>query len=108
LPETTPPAARNCAPAATRDRDRGLQRLLDRSGIGRVALQQNLGADAVHLRFVPMLLGALGVGERVFQTPELGIDLAGTRFSFGQGRPETGQEPNDVRASAISAAARGS
>jgi len=41
------------------DADRGLQRLLGRRGIGRVALQQDLAADAVHFRFVPALLGAL-------------------------------------------------
>ena len=44
--------------AFVRDRDRGLQRLLGRRGIGRVALQQDPGADSVHLRFVPALLGA--------------------------------------------------
>ncbi len=77
-----------------RDRDRGLQRLLGRRSIGRVALQQDLGADAVHLRFVPALLGALQLGERVVQAPEPGISLAGTRFGFGQGRFETGQEPD--------------
>jgi hypothetical protein len=33
------------------NRDRGLQRLLGRRGIGRVALQQDLAADAVHFRF---------------------------------------------------------
>jgi hypothetical protein len=65
------------------DSDRGVQRLLGRRGIGRVALQQDLGADAVHLRFVPARLGALRFGERVFQALEPGISLAGTRFGFG-------------------------
>jgi hypothetical protein len=77
-----------------RDRDCGLQRLLGRRVIGRGALQQDLGADAVHLRFAPALLGALQLGERVVQAPEPGISLSGARFGFGQGRFETGQEPN--------------
>ena len=68
-----------------RDRDRGLQRLLGRRGIGRAALQQDLAADAVHFRFVPALLGGLQLGERIIQAPEPGISLAGTRFGFGQG-----------------------
>jgi hypothetical protein len=71
-----------------RDRDRGLQRLLGRRGIGRVALQQHRGADAVHLRFVPAVLSGLQLGERIVQAPEPGISLAGTRFGFGQGRFE--------------------
>jgi len=50
-----------------RDRDHGLQRLLGRRGIGRIALQQDLGADAVYLRFVPALLGAPRFGERILQ-----------------------------------------
>jgi hypothetical protein len=50
-----------------RNRDRGLQRLLRRRGIGRIALQQDLGADAVHFRFAPMLAGALYFGQRIFQ-----------------------------------------
>src|SRR5262249_49725098 len=41
------------------------QGLLGRGGIGRVALQQDLGPDAVHLRFVPAMLGALQPGERL-------------------------------------------
>ena len=49
------------------DADRGLQRPLGRRGIGRVALEQYPGADAVHLGFVPALLSALGFGERVVQ-----------------------------------------
>ena len=71
----------NCAMAIATCKD-------GRRGIGRVALQQDLGTDAVHLRFVPALLG-----ERVVQAPEHGISLAGTRFGFGQGHFETGQEP---------------
>src|ERR1700730_5873881 len=74
--------------------DRGLQRLLGRRGIGRVALQQDVGADAVHLRFVPALLGAPTFGERVVQALEPSSDLAGTCFGFGQGRFETRREPN--------------
>ena len=35
-----------------RDSDSGLQRLLGRRGIGRIAFQQDPGADAVYLRFV--------------------------------------------------------
>ena len=73
------------------DSDRGLQRPLGRRGICQVALQQDLAADAVHLRFVPALLGALQLGECQVQAPEPGIGLAGTRFGFGQGRFETGQ-----------------
>jgi hypothetical protein len=73
-----------------RDSDRGLQRLLGRRGIARVALQQNLGADATHLRFAPALLGALQLGKRVVQAPEPGIGLAGTGFGFGQRRFESG------------------
>ena len=69
-----------------RNGDRGLQRLLSRRVIGRVALQQDLAADAVHLRFVPALLGALQLGERVVQAPEPDIDFASSRFGFGQGR----------------------
>ena len=65
-----------------RDGDRGLQSLLGRGGIGRIALQQDLGADAVYLRFVPALLGALQLGERIVQAPEPGIRLAGIRFGF--------------------------
>ena len=34
------------------DSDSGLQRLLGRRGIGRIAFQQDPGADAVYLRFV--------------------------------------------------------
>src|SRR5262249_39292075 len=73
--------------------DCGLQRLLGRRSIGRVALQEDVAADAVHLRFIPTL-GVLQLGERVVQALEPGISLAGTRFGFGQGRSETGQEPN--------------
>ena len=75
-----------------RDSDRGLQRLLGRRGIGRVALQQDLAADAVHLRFMQALLGALQLGERVVQAPERGIGLTGARFGFGKDR--FGQKPN--------------
>ena len=63
-----------------RDRDRGLQRLLRRRGIGRVALQQDLAADAVHFRFVRALLGGFQFGKRVVQAVEPSIRLAGTRF----------------------------
>ena len=59
-----------------RNGDRGPQRLLGRRGIGRVALQQDLGADAAHLRFAPALLGALQLGKRVVQAAEPGIGLA--------------------------------
>jgi hypothetical protein len=76
-----------------RDGDRGLQRLLVRRGIGRVAVQQDLGANAVHFGFVPTGLGRLQLGECLVQAPEPGISLAGTRFGFGQRRFETGQEP---------------
>ena len=76
-----------------RYRDRGLQRLLGRRDISRVALEQDLAPDAVDFRFVPVLLGVLQLGERIVQAPEPGIGLTGTRFSFGQGRFETGQEP---------------
>jgi len=68
--------------------------LLGRRGIGRVVLQQDLGADAVHFGFVPTVLGGLQFGERIVQAPEPGIGLAGTRFDVGQGRFEVGQEPN--------------
>jgi hypothetical protein len=77
-----------------RDRDRRLERLLGSRGISRIAFQQDLAADAVHLRFIPALLGALQLGERTVQAPEPGISLAGTRFGFGQGRFETGQAHN--------------
>ena len=76
-----------------RDRDRGLQRLLGRRGIGRVALQQDLAADAVHFGFVITGLSGLQLGERAVEAPEPGINLRGTRFGFGQGRFE-GQEPD--------------
>ena len=56
--KTGPSPLRVRFPPNARDRDRGLQGLLGRRGIGRVALQQDLGADTVHLRFVPVLLGA--------------------------------------------------
>ena len=72
------------------DGNRGLQRLLGRGGIGRFALQQDLGAGAVYLRFVRALLGAPRFGERVFQAPEPGISLACACFGFGQGRFESG------------------
>jgi len=50
----------------------------------------------VHLRFVPALLGALQLGERVVQASDHGISLACAcfGFGFGQGRFETGQVPN--------------
>jgi hypothetical protein len=70
--------------------------LLGRRGIGWVALQQDLGADTVQLRFVPSLLGAPRFGEHIVQAPERGIYLAGTRFGFGEGRFETGQEPTST------------
>ena len=73
-----------------RDSDRRPQRLLGCRGIGWVALQQDLAADAVHLPFVPALLAALQLGERVVQAPVPGISLASTRFGFGQRRFETG------------------
>src|SRR5262245_41317301 len=76
-----------------RDRDCGLQRLFGRRSIGRVAPQQDLAADAVHLRFIPAL-GVLRLGERVVQALEPGISLASTRFGFGQGRFKTGHEPD--------------
>ena len=59
-----------------RDSDRGLQRLLGRCGIGWVAPQKDLGADAVDFRFVPALFGALQLGERIVQAPEPGSGLA--------------------------------
>ena len=71
------------------DGDRGLQGLLGRRGIRGVPLQQNLGADAVHLRFIPAL-GALQLGERVIQALEPGLYVIGTCFAIGQGRFETG------------------
>jgi hypothetical protein len=40
-----------------RDRDRDLKRLLGRRGVGRFAVQQDLGADAVHLGFIRALSG---------------------------------------------------
>ena len=73
-----------------RNSDRGLQRLLGRRGIGRVPFQQDLRADAVHLRFVITLLGDLQLGERVVHAPEPGISLACACFGFGQGRFESG------------------
>ena len=50
----------------------------------------------MHLRFVPALLGALQLGERVVQASDHGISLACAcfGFGFGQGRFETGQVPN--------------
>jgi hypothetical protein len=81
-----------------RNRDRGLQRLLGRRGIGRVALQQDLGADAVDLRFVPMLLDAPQLGKRIVQAPEPTISLAGTRFRLGQRRFENPPIPKAERA----------
>jgi len=48
-----------------RDRNRRLQRLLGRRGIGRVALHQDPAADAVHFRFVPTGLSGLQLGERI-------------------------------------------
>ena len=69
-PETARHAVRSSAPFATaRSRSRPAA-LLGRRGIGRVALQQDLAADAVHLRFVQALFGALQRGERVVQAPE--------------------------------------
>jgi len=47
----------------------------------------------VHFRFIPTGLSSLQVDERILQTAEPGIGLAGTRFGFGQGRFEAGQEP---------------
>src|SRR5207248_11027364 len=67
LPETARRAVRVARFLRLRDSDRGLQRLLGRRGIGRVALQQDPGADAVHFRFVITLLGALQLGERAVQ-----------------------------------------
>jgi predicted ATPase len=45
------------------DSDRGLQRLLGRRRIGRVALRQDLAADAVYLRFGRAVLGAFHFGK---------------------------------------------
>jgi hypothetical protein len=73
-----------------RNRDRGLQRQLGCRGSGRISLQQDLAADAVDFRFVSALLGPFQLGECVVQAPEPGINLAGTRFGFGQGRFQTG------------------
>ena len=73
-----------------RDRDRGLQRLLGRRGIGRVAFQQDLGADAVYFPFVPAVLSGRQTGERIVQAPEPSIGLVDTRFGVGQGRFEAG------------------
>jgi hypothetical protein len=42
--------------------------------------------------FVPALLGALQLGERVVQAPEPRIGLAGTCFGCGEGCFGTGQE----------------
>ena len=62
-----------------RDSDRDLQRLLGRRCIGWVVLQQDLGADAVYLRFAPALLGAHHLGECVVQAPKPGVSLADCR-----------------------------
>jgi hypothetical protein len=35
----------------------------------------------------------LQLGERIVQPPKLGISLADTRFGFGEGRFESGQNP---------------
>ena len=67
--------------------------MLGRRSVGRVALLEDVAADAVHLRFIPAL-GVLQLGERVVQALEPGISLAGTRFGFGQRRFESGQVPN--------------
>ena len=48
--------------------------------------QQDLGADAVDLRFVPALLGALQLGKRIVNAPESGINLAGTGSVSDQAR----------------------
>jgi len=66
----------DCAIAIAVCKDRGLQRLLGRCGIGWVAPQKDLGADAVDFRFVPALFGALQLGERIVQAPEPGSGLA--------------------------------
>jgi hypothetical protein len=58
----------------------GLQFLLGRRSVRGIALQQNFGAEAMHFRLVPALLGALRFGERVVQAPEPGSDLAGACF----------------------------
>jgi hypothetical protein len=50
-----------------RDRNRGLQRLLGHRGIGWVALQHAVAAAAVYLRFVPMVVSVLQLGERIVQ-----------------------------------------
>jgi len=77
-----------------RDRNRGLQRLLGRRGIGRVAFQQDPGPDAVYLRVVPTVLSGLEPSKRVVQASERGSDLASTCLGFGQGRLETGDDVN--------------
>jgi hypothetical protein len=73
-----------------RNSDGGLQRLLGLRSIGRVALQQNLRADAVYLRFVPTRLSGLQIVERIVQASKPGIGLTGPRFGVGQGRFEAG------------------
>jgi len=50
----------------------------------------------VHLRFVPAVLDTLGFDERIFQAPEPGSDLAGTRLGFGQSRRKSEQVPDDT------------
>jgi hypothetical protein len=78
------------------DRDRGLQGLLGPGGVGRVPLQQDLAPHTVHLRFVPAVPSCLQLSKRTVQAPALGIGLAGIRFRVGQGRFETGPEPNQT------------
>jgi hypothetical protein len=46
-----------------RDGDGGQERLLGRRGIRRIALEQNIAADAVALRVKPTLSRAPAVGE---------------------------------------------
>jgi hypothetical protein len=91
-------------------RDRGLQSLLGRRRIGRVAFQQDLGADAVYLRFVQALLGGLQLGERIVQAPETGISLGGTGFGFASilWQPSSQAANNAKRAGGVHSAVLGS
>jgi len=65
------------------DSDRGLQGLLGRRGIGRVALEQDSGADAVQFRFIRTVLSGPQLGERGIQAPEPAVSLAGARRAEG-------------------------
>jgi hypothetical protein len=70
------------------DSNGGAEGFLSGGGVRRIAVHENLTADAVGLRFEPALPSPLGVCNSAVHSCKRGFDLAGVQFRFCQRRLE--------------------